>query len=125
MDSSNKYSSNNCNCNGAELPSFSAPYLQYQCPINPGSVDPFSPSANSGDNELLLKDPVSRLRAMQNTLDCALHESNIKREVSKGPVYGRASGAYYLTVQKTLGEGDVRRQYCMESDAVGPFVPPS
>ena len=124
MDSPSKYTGNDCNCNGAELPSFSYPFLQYQCPINPGSVDPFSPNAVAGDNELLLKDPVSRQRAMQNTLDCALYESYIKREVSKGGDYGRASGAYYRAIQEALGKGDVYRQYCREN-APGPFIPPS
>ena len=111
MDTPDNYSGN-CNCNGVELPSFSMPYLQFQCPINPNTVNPFAPNSAAGDNELLLKDPASRQRAMQNTLDCALFESNTKREVPKGPDYGRASGAYYLKIFGPLGPGDVERRYC-------------
>ena len=112
-----------CNCNTSELPSFSSPFLDYGCPINPGTVNPFAPGSKPGDNELLLKDPVMRKRAFQNILDCGLYESQAGREVSKGPDYERASGSYYRAIHLSPEVGDVNETYC-RTPIPAAFAPP-
>ena len=100
MDSANMFY-NGCECNPKERPSFSAPFLEFGYPAD-----------FSGDNELLLKDPHLRRRAMVNTLDCGLYDSLNGQESNKGSNYGRSSGQYFRAVHAPLGEGDVQRRYC-------------
>jgi hypothetical protein len=99
MDTPNNF--NACTCSPQQRPAFSAPFLNYDCP-----------SAFSPDNELILKDPDMRRRAMVNTIDCGLYESMNKTEINKAPVYGRASGHNFRTTQIPLGKGDETVQYC-------------
>lgn len=90
-----------CSCHPNERPSFSAPFLQYSCPAN-----------FNEDNELLLKDPQLRKRAMVNTIDCGLHDALNGQESPRGPDYGRSSGKTFRAVQAPLGYGDVEARYC-------------
>lgn len=125
MDSPNNQSYN-CSC-GKELQSFSAPFLEYSCPAALDKANPFVPGGGSNqDNELLLKDPVMRKRAMVNTLDCAAYESHTMREMAKGSNYGRVSGSYYRAVHLPARMGDVRDTYCRNGGGMpGPMLAPA
>lgn len=94
-----------CRVNGAnkELPLFSSPFLTYDCPNN-----------FSADNELILKDADLRRRAMINTLDCTLYESQMMQETTKGPTYDRVSGAgvYYRNTLNAQDNNVVQQMYC-------------
>ena len=100
MDSTNMFYAG-CDCSPKDRPAFSAPFLQFSCPVN-----------FSGDNDLILKDPQLRKRAMVNTLDCALYDALNGQESNKGPDYGRSSGQYFLNTQGPLGPGDVQARFC-------------
>ena len=94
-----------CRVNGVnkELPLFSSPFLNYSCPNN-----------FTSDNELLLKDNDLRRRAMMNTLDCDLYESQVLREIPKGGPYDRVtgSGVYYRNTMDAQDNNIVSKTYC-------------
>jgi hypothetical protein len=92
-----------CRVNGAnkELPLFSSPFLTYSCPNN-----------FTADNELILKDADLRRRAMINTLDCTLYESQTMQETSKGSAYDRVSGVYYRNTLDAQDNSVVQKTYC-------------
>ena len=115
----------NFRCNSdKEIPSFSSPFLQFQCPMDPNAANPFAPDVHPEQqgNELLLKDPVLRRLAMVNQLDCNIQEAHTRRENVKGPNYGRASGAYYRARHQG---SDSQSVYCRELDNSMPNFAPA
>jgi len=94
-----------CRVNGTpkELPLFSKPFLNYTCPNN-----------YTSDNELILRDNDLRRRAMINTLDCGLYESQTMHETNKGPRYDRVtgSGAYYRNTLDAQDNNIVQEIQC-------------
>ena len=114
MDTPNQNST--CRCNGvsADMPSFSAPFLNFTCPIDFQKANPFNPmdSGSYQSNDLLLRDPKMRQMAFVNTLDCALLEANTRQVIPKGPGYARAGGFYYRTDWMAPGPESQKQEYC-------------